>query len=142
MISQVRISSTTRFPSEDPDIVVEADESSSRPQRVMTNLTDSTELLPGSGVVQEIHPHDEVDRSRRLERRDVLMQIHTAQGMLSEAIMHETDHRLVARHRSIFFLQVLLRYRVAVFLSTASGPGTGRQASCIRPQESLCNRSP
>ena len=58
----------------------------------MTDLTESAELLPGSGVVQQIHGHDEVDRSRWLDRRDVLMQIRAAQGMPQFFLFRQPNH--------------------------------------------------
>ena len=60
---------------------VDADKLATRSQRVMTDLAEAAELLAASGVVEQIHRHHEVDRTGRIERRDIRLHIPAAERL-------------------------------------------------------------
>ena len=74
------------------NIVIEADESSPRPQRGISHLDEPEQFLFRLGVIQKVHGHHEINRFRQLERGHIAMQLLTPQGTGAFFFFGQLDH--------------------------------------------------
>ena len=69
------------------------DEPPARSQRVITDLAEAVEHFPATGIAQQIHGHDHVNRAGRLKLRHIPVQIATAQGVPLLFFFGQLNHR-------------------------------------------------